>query len=189
MKYFTRELLSASDDSSLTKVQRAAISRRFDRTCEAYRRQLSKLKPRISKQAWNFFCLGFGRWGLHDARLISFTVGDGLDYTIDGKRPFRVNTQRAKVRIQILNRHQNLFCTFTCNGIRKTAFNFVDIEPLSNKGRVENLDTYELSGVGKRHLCLEFLFTSGGTIMVEFERLRFERKRIPRKYATQAVYS
>src|SRR5213595_3673367 len=108
MKYFTKEFIKADDKSALSKARRQAIDRKFDRNCKAYRRQLARLESRISKQAWNFFYSGFARWGLHDARLISFTAGDGLDYRANGKQPFRINKQKAKVRIQILNHDQNL---------------------------------------------------------------------------------
>jgi hypothetical protein len=189
MKYFTKEFVKADNDSSLTKAQSHTVSSKFERMCRAYRRQLAKLEPRISKQAWNFFYLGFGRWGLHDARLMSFAAGDGLDYRANGKQPFRINKQKAKARIRILNHDQNLLYTFECNGIQKTVFDFPTEDPLWNCGRVDLLHSYELTEARKGLLCLEFLFTSGATILVEFAQLKFERKRIHRTYASQAMYS
>ena len=189
MKYFTKEFIKADDESSLSKARRQAIDRKFDRNCKAYRRQLARLESRISKQAWNFFYFGFARWGLHDARLISFTAGDGLDYQANGKQPFRINKQKAKVRIQILNHDQNLFCTFNCSGIRKAVFDFPSEDPLWNANQVDNVHSYELTQASKHFMCLEFLFTSGATILVEFAQLRFDRTRIHRSYATQAMYS
>jgi hypothetical protein len=189
MKYFTKEFIKADNDSSLTKAQSQKIDKKFNRNCKAYRRQLGRLESRISKQAWNFFYFGFGRWGLHDARLMSFTVGDGLDYRPDGKQPFRINKQKAKVRIKILNHDQNLLCAFNCSGIRKVAFEFPSDDPLWNSGQVDDLHSYELTEAGKHFMCLEFLFTSGATILVEFARLKFDRKRIKRSFTTEAAYS
>ncbi len=63
-----------------------ALDRGFTRTCRAYQRQLAKLEGRVSRQAWNFFALGFRGWGLHDARLLAFSVGDGLDHLADGRQ-------------------------------------------------------------------------------------------------------
>jgi hypothetical protein len=64
MKYFTKEFPKADNSRSLSKAQQQAIYRKFVRNSEAYKKQLRKLEGRISRQAWNFFCLGFGRWGL-----------------------------------------------------------------------------------------------------------------------------
>ena len=163
--------------------------RKFLQNCKAYSKQLEKLRPRVSEQAWNFFYLGFARWGLHDARLLSFAAGDGLDYEVNGKAPFRINKQRAKVQIKILNRHQNLLCTFACSGVSKAVFDYPSADPLSNWGRVDDLLTYELTAADGRDLRLEFLFASGATILVEFTRLKFRRQRIRRRYPLEATYS
>ena len=66
------------------------MDRRFERTLSAYQKQLAKLEGRTSRQAWNLFAFGFRGWGLHDARLQAFSVGDGLDHPADGKqRPYK----------------------------------------------------------------------------------------------------
>jgi hypothetical protein len=189
MKYFAKEAIRADNDSSLTPSQQKANHRKFNRNCKAYNKQLLKLESRISKQAFNFFYLGFTRWGLHDARLVSFSAGDGLDYRANGKQPFRINRQKAGVRIEILNYEQNLFYTFHFTGIRKTVFDFPSDDPLCNSDRVDGLFTYELTAAGKRFLRLEFLFTSGAIILIEFAKLQFARKRVRRRYAIGEMYS
>ncbi len=189
MKYFTKEFSKADNDPSLSKAQREAVHRKFLKSCEAYSRQLEKLRPRLSRQAWNFFCLGFGQWGLHDAELLSFSAGDGIDYRADGKRPFRINKAKTAVRIVFLNRLQNLLCTFTCSEVSKAVFDYPTNDILGDSKRIDMLLTYELTAADSRKLRLEFLFVSGATILVEFSRLKFRRQRIRRRYPSGAMYS
>ncbi|MGA3176075.1 MAG: hypothetical protein ABSE19_01880 [Candidatus Acidiferrum sp.] len=104
MKYFTQEDSEGKNSASLSKMQGSVLDRKFLRNYKAYQKQLAKLAGRISRQAWNFFAFGVRGWGLHDACLLAFAVGDGLDHPVDGSRPFNLNKQKAKVRILILNR-------------------------------------------------------------------------------------
>lgn len=190
MKYFTKEFPKADNDPSLSKARCEAIHRNFLRACDAYRKQLKKLRPRLSRQAWNFFYFGFARWGLHDAHLLSFSAGDGLDYAADGRRPFRYNRQKAAARIRILDRHQNLLTTFTCVGVWRAVFDYPSGDPLSdNWGRVDHLLTYEMTAANGGLLSLEFLFASGATILVEFKRLQFKRQRVRRQYSATAIHA
>jgi len=189
MKYFTKEFPKADNNRSLSKAQQRAVHRRFLKRCQAYEKQLRKLEGRVSSQAWKFFCLGLGRWGLHDAHLLSFAAGDGLDHPCDGRVPFRFNREKARVRILILNRHQNLLCSFECRDIRRVVFDYPTNDPLWNMGRLDHLLTYELTAVNKRHLRLEFLFSSGAIILVEFARMIFRRRRVRRRFPVEAAWS
>jgi hypothetical protein len=49
-----------------------------DREHVDYRRQLQRLQPRLSQKAWRHFWHGFAETGIHDAHLISLSIGDGL---------------------------------------------------------------------------------------------------------------
>lgn len=189
MKYFTKEFIRAYNSPTRSAAERKRMDRKLRRNSRAYGRQLEKLRTRLSRQAWNFFYCGFARWGLHDARLLSFVAGDGLDYQANGKYPFRRNNQKLKVRIQILNYQQNLLYTFTCTGIRKAVFDFPTEDPLWVRGQVDDLHSYELTAVNRRFLRLEFLFVSGSTILVEFARLKFRRQRIKRRYPIGRIYA
>ena len=150
-----------------------ALHKGFKRNIKAYQKQLAKLEGRVSRQAWNFFALGFGRWGLHDARLLAFSVGDGLDHLADDE-----NKQRAKVRILILNREQTLLYSFLCTEVRKAVFKYPVQRSRWNSRQIEMLETYELKAVNKYYLSLEFLFSSNTTLLVEFGRLKFNRQRV-----------
>jgi hypothetical protein len=155
-----------------------ARDRGFERTCRAYHKQLDKLEGRVWRQAWNFFALGFGGWGLHDARLLSFSVGDGLDHPAEDRRPFDVNRQKATVRILIINRKQTLLYSFICTDVRKTVFKYPVQSSKWKTRQIEMLETYELTSVNKDYLSLEFMFSSNATLLVEFGRLKFKRQRV-----------
>jgi hypothetical protein len=165
MKYFTRKALNES----------------FKKTVGAYQKQLAKLEGRISRQAWNFFAFGFGGWGLHDARLLAFSAGDGLEHLANGRKQFDVNKQKAKARILILNRKQTLLYSFVCTDIRRVVFKYPVQNTRWDARQIELLETYELVTVNKHYLSLEFLFSSNATLLVEFGRLNFKRQRVSQR--------
>ena len=180
MKYFKKEANSDRKGSvSLNNAHRKAFARNF----RAYQKQLVRLQGRISRQAWNFFALGFGGWSLHDATLLSFTVGDGLDYQFKEAEHFDVNKRREKVRIQFLNRQKTMLYSFICTDIRKVVFNYPVQDRRWDWRRVDDLDTYELTAAGKYHLSLEFQFSSDAVLQIEFRQLKFLRQRVNRASA------
>jgi hypothetical protein len=180
MKYFAHESSEGTQRTSLSGAQQKALDRRFERSVRAYQKQLAKLEGRISRQAWNFFAFGFGGWGLHDARLLAFSVGDGLDNPGDGRERLDVNKQKVRARILILNRKQTLLYSFACTDIRTAVFNYPVQDTRWDSRRVKHLLTYELTAVNKHYMSLEFLFSSNATLLVEFGRLKFRRRRISR---------
>jgi hypothetical protein len=180
MKYFPQEESSGDKYASLTNAQRKAIDRQFSRNLKAYHKQLDKLKGRISRQAWRFFALGFGDLGLHDARLLTLSVGDNLNFAVDRNQGSKARKQKTEVRILILNRKQTHLYSFVCTEIRKFLFNYPAQDPRWNSDQIELLETYELTSVNKRYLSLELLFSSNATLLVEFGQLKFKRQRLPR---------
>jgi hypothetical protein len=165
MKYFTRK----------------ALNENFEKTVSAYQKQLAKLEGRISRQAWNFFAFGFRGWGLHDARLLALSVGDGLDHSADDRKQFDANKQQAKARILILNRKQTLLYSFVCTDIKRVVFKYAAQNARWDSRRIELLEMYELTAVNKHYLSLEFLFSSNATLLVEFGRLSFKRQRVSQR--------
>jgi hypothetical protein len=151
-----------------------------------YHRSLQDLKPRISRQAWNFFENGYGRWGLHDGRLISLSIGDGLDYRLDGNVPFRINHQRTTARVKFLNYEQDLFYTFDLRGISRVRSDLMKCE--ARNWDLGDLFTYEIVAVDENLLQLGFPFASGASIGAQFKKLIFRKKRITRKYPAGEMY-
>jgi hypothetical protein len=188
MKYFTPELAAASISGN--PKWRAEAHREFSRRSRAYHRELERLRGRVSRKAWEFFRYGFGRTGLHDANLIFFTAGDGLNYCVDGKQPYRVNHQPAEVRIQFLNRTQDLVHAFTFRAVRRIECNLPTELRANNWSRssIDMLTTYEFTSPEKGFLRAEFLFISDGHILVDFKKLIYSKKRVKRTYPTSSRY-
>jgi hypothetical protein len=171
MKYFKRK------DNRGCKAQQKAL----ERNCRAYQKQLARLQGRVSQQAWNFFAFGFAGWGLHDAILLSFAAGDGLDYQFRATEDFDVNKSKGRVRIQFLNRQRTMVYSFVCTDIRKVVFSYSTQDRRWDWHRIGLLETYELTAAGKQHLSLEFQFSSNTMLHVEFGRLKFLRQRVNRR--------
>jgi hypothetical protein len=122
---------------------RLNASRRFSEAAKQYHGALEELRPRISKQAWNFFARG----RLHDGRLISLSIGDGLDYQADGTSSFRVNYQRTVARVMFLNYEQDLLYTFELTGVSQMRNDLIRCE--APNWCLGPLFTYEIVAVDK----------------------------------------
>lgn len=189
MKYFTYSLIAANNDwIKQTEEEYQNAEKQFWATVEDYHRELDGLQSRVSKKAWHFFRYGFARYGLHDARLLSFNVGDGLDYVTDGSVPFRINRQRISARLKFLNYEQDLHYLFDLRGIKRIQSDLFVEEDFHDKC-IGDLFTYELTEINEDTLQLGFLFASGASIIVQFRKLVFRRQRIKRQYEAGEMYS
>src|ERR1044072_7653819 len=108
MLYFTYELISPANEwIDQTDDEVRAAERRMSAVIKKYQNQLDTLEPRLSRQAFQFFRFGYGSKSLHDARLLSANIGDGLDFTANGKTPFRLNRQQMTASVKFLNFEQD----------------------------------------------------------------------------------
>lgn len=187
MKYFTYNLLCAANgwDEDADEEQ---AGKDWDVAVASYWKNLEELKDRVSRPAWEFFRYGREEKGLHDGRLISAAVGDGLDFTPAGASPFRLNRQKLNARIVFLNYEQSRLYTFDLRGVESYE-NELFVEEWRYAKSVGDLYLLELSAVDDKLLQLGFLFASGANIAVQFRRLVFRRKIIDRKYDQGAMYS
>ena len=189
MKYLTYELLAAANDwIDQTEREERLAQKRFASAGQKYWRELESLRPRISGPAWNFFRYGRDETGLHDGRLLSLRVGDGLDYTPDGSSPFRLNRQRTSAIIQFLNYEQCFHFVFDCRGVSRVSSDLFIDDSLFAKS-LGDLYLCELTETRKKELQLGFLFATGATIVIQFRRLVFRRRRIKRQYRAGDMYS
>lgn len=182
MKYFTYNLIAPYNDwVEQTEEESRLAEKKFWATVEDYHHELEGLQSRISKSAWNFFRYGFARYGLHDARLLSLSVGDGLNYLPDGVSPFLLDRQRTTARIKFVNFEQDLHYLFDLRGVKRVKADLF-VEKNSYAKSIGDLFTYELTAVNEDILQLGFLFASGASVTVQFRKLVFRRNRIKRKY-------
>jgi hypothetical protein len=181
MKHFTYDLIAAANDW-IQQPEEAHLEaeRRFESVHRQYQDSLREIKPRISAAAWNFFDSGHGHSGLHDGRLISLSIGDGLDYRADGTSPFRVNRQKSIVRIVFLNYEQDLIYTFDARGINSIRADLYRGD--APNWSLGDLYTYEICAADEGLLQLGFLFATGASVVVQFRRLVFRRQRVKRNY-------
>ncbi len=189
MKYFTPDLIAAANDwIEQTTPELRKAEKRFKSAVAEYQRELEGLKPRVSRAAWDLFRHGFAEKGLHDARLLSLRVGDGLNYLPDGVTPFRLNRQRTTTIVELLNYEQSFHYVFELRRVRRVSTDlFVEEGSFSNN--LGDLYIYELVAIDEKLLQLGFLFASGATIAIQFERLVFRRRRINRQYESGEMYS
>jgi hypothetical protein len=182
MKYFTYELIAAANDWVEQTAQELRLAeKRFESVVKKYQRELERLRPRISVTAWDFFRHGFGERGLHDARLLSLKVGDGLNFTPNGSAPFLRNRQRISTMVEFLNFEQTLHYVFDLRGVTRVHSDlFVDAESFAKS--LGDLYIYELTATARKGFQLGFLFASGASIVIQFQRLVFRRRRIKREY-------
>ena len=166
-------------------------SKLADRRNAAYRKQLLRLRPRLSKKAWNYFWLGFAKTGIHDARLIALTAGDGLNRLprlLGAPSPFRI-------KAEFLNQNGKFRFVFRYSQIKKFSFDFdaalgayfielpsgkyfFDPKHYLKNNHLDHVLGDELSAVDKTYLRHEFIFHSGARIVVEAAKISFERKNI-----------
>ena len=155
MHYFTYDLIAASNDwiEQSATAQRAA-EQRLDSVFREYLRQLDKLENRISRPAFQFFRYGFGSDSLHDARLLSLRVGDGLDYTPDGSRPFYLNRQRTSAIVVTFAASSNAMKRSSacreCPMVKMAGGESISYSVLSSPGLAERSSNYRHQFVSKR---------------------------------------
>ncbi len=181
MRYFTKELIAAANDwIEQSPAEHKQAEARLDSVFNQYMRQLDQLKDRLSRDAFQFFRHGYGSEGLHDARLLSLQVGDGLGFIADGTQPFRINRQHTSVIVEFLNYEQTAHYIFDLRNVKRLSCDlFVDEESYAKS--IGDLYTYELTADGD-DLQLGLLFATGATIIVQFGKLVFRKKRLERSH-------
>lgn len=137
-----------------------------------YEQQLEKLRARLGQRNFGFF-----KHGLHDARLISFCAGDGLHLDLSKKRSVTIKDfYRTSVEIKVLNAEFDAIYLLKYGKVARSVFDFPSDEPLWGN----NIDDWgydELSEVDEKILRHEVLFSSGTTILIEFEKFAFTKSK------------
>jgi hypothetical protein len=156
-----------SDDEEVAKWARESTDENF----RVYGEQLEALRKRLNERNFHFF-----KSSLHDGRLISFSVGDGLHLELENGKPVTIRDfYRTSVQIRMLNAEFNAVYDLKYQGVSKAVFDFPSDDPLWGK----NIDDWgydELSEVNEKILRHEILFSSGSTVLIEFEKFSFKKK-------------
>lgn len=135
-----------------------------------YAVRLEKLLPRLNERNYRFF-----KSGLHDARLISFATGDGLHIDLESGKPASMKDfYRTSAEIKVLNADFDAIYHLKYKGVSKAVFDFPSDDPLWGN-HIDDWGYDELSEVSDKVLRHEILFSSGTTILIEFERFTYVR--------------
>jgi hypothetical protein len=169
MKYFTREQHDRAN--SADRLEMAAFQEELRRSDLEYRDQLEKLKARLSN-AWPFF----DTVSLHDGTLLAARIGDDIDKLFSTYSTLIVNKRHLSVELEVLNREETQLHRLRYDRLHRVMFDFPSPEPwyLRYSDRASNPIDYwmfdELTAVDDQVLRHEMQFSSGTTLLVEFEK-------------------
>ena len=136
-----------------------------------YLNDLKQLKPRLGSDAYEFF----SSESLHDGRVLSFVVGDGINHKVGGAKPFDINVRQTAVRIQMFGPNIDVLYTLSYEGIRKVVFDFPSDDPLfyDEGGNIGDCGYDEISAPNAEYLRHEVLFSSGTSVIIEFKKFSY----------------
>jgi hypothetical protein len=155
-----------SDDQNEFDWARTSAEENFRR----YADRLEKLRPRLKERNYSFF-----KNGLHDARLISFCTGDGLHIDFSGEKRVSISDfYRTSVEIRVLNGDFDAIYLLRYGKVTRSVFDFPSDDPLWGNN-VDDWGYDELSEVNEAVLRHEVLFSSGTSILIEFEKFSFKK--------------
>ncbi len=145
-----------------------------DKKLKEYAKHLEKLKPKLSKRNFEFF-----QKGLHDAQLISFTVGDGLHLDLENNEKINVNSfDRTLVEMKLISKWFDAIYDLKYKKVSKAVFDFPSEKPLfwGIGGDIGDWGHDELTQIDEKIFRHEILFSSGTMILVEFEKFVYRKK-------------
>ena len=173
MRYFTREQHNRTNSGDLGEA--AASLEEFNRSCELYRGQLDRLRARLA-DAWTFF----DSVSLHDGTLLALRVGDDIDKNFPKYRSTLVNRRILSVELEALHHTETQLYTLRYERLHRVVFDFPSPEPWYMRfGASTPLDDWmadEITAVDDQILRHEVLFSSGATLLVEFEKVTVRNK-------------
>ncbi len=156
-----------SDDDEVQEWARKSSDENF----KIYAKRLEKLRSRLKERNYEFF-----KNGLHDGQLISFSVGDGLHLNFE-KEPLKLKDfNKTTVLLKVISKWFDSIYDLKYQNVSKSVFDFPSESPLWGN----NIDDWgydEISEVDEKKLRHEVLFSSGSTILIEFEKFSFKRRK------------
>jgi hypothetical protein len=179
MRYFTPELVAKANNwVEQSEAEWRSAQTQFWATADRYIWQLDGLKSRISRPAWKFFRYGYAETGLHDATLLTLSVGDAPGGAPGNLPSLSPMWRKAAARVELLNYEKSLHYTFGMRGLKHFSADMFPFPDQWNRGIIDDLNTYELTGAETGELEFGLLFVSGATAVFRFERLLFRRQRL-----------
>jgi hypothetical protein len=140
---------------------------------KVYAERLEKLRPRLNKRNYEFF-----KKGLHDGRVIAFSVGEGLFLNLDENPKLDINKDFSKtdVQIKVINAYFDAIYDLKYKTVSKVLFDFPSDTPLWGSS-IGDWGYDEISEIDEKTLRHEVLFSSGTTLLIEFEKFSFKKEK------------
>jgi hypothetical protein len=156
------------------------VERVWQRSWRLYWSHLDEIADRLGAKAYNFFRFCHNEAGLHDGYLLSFNLGDSIFLSEASYPRLRFSHGPSSVAMTILNYEKTRLYRFVFKGPRKVVVDIPSADPLFfEEGKtLGQIYHYEICSVTPRYLSVEWLLDSGGTILIEFEKLSYSCKRI-----------
>jgi hypothetical protein len=179
MKYFTAQLWR-----DINSPRSKAATNEWDKNLAAYVKELNGFLPELNARARWFF----KRISLHDGTLTRMEVGDRLDNPISAGNRGDVNRRKAAVRLFVLAAEFDSIFTLEYREVTRVELNFPGKAELFSAGQYPNFGDWgydELSRVGDGVFRHEVLFSSGSTIMIDFQKFTFRREAAERQRSSR----
>jgi len=158
-----------SDDDEVQEWARKSSDENF----KIYAERLEKLRPRLKERNYQFF-----KNGLHDGRIIAFSIGEGLHLDLEENPLLDINKDFSKthVQIKVIDAYFEAIYDLKYEQISKVIFDFPSESPLWGTS-IGDWGYDEISEVDEKTLRHEVLFSSGTTILIEFGKFSFKKKK------------
>jgi len=154
--------------------------RAWQRCWRRYTNQLDKIADRLGPKAYNFFRFGANETGLHDGYLLSLNLGDSINLSEESFSKLRFGRGPGAVAMTVLNFEKTRRHSFVFKGARKVVVDIPSVDPLYfHVGKtLGQIYLYEIGSATSKYLSTEWLLDSGGTILIEFEKLLYSCKSV-----------
>jgi hypothetical protein len=138
-----------------------------------YAERLEKLRPRLKERNYQFFING-----LHDGRIIAFSVGEGLHLDLLKNPLLDINKDFSKthVQIKVVDSYFEAIYDLKYEQVSKVIFDFPSDSPLWGNS-IGDWGYDEISEIDEKTLRHEVLFSSGTTILIEFGKFSFKKNK------------
>jgi hypothetical protein len=175
LRFYDPELQNAWNAEPFDKVRLQRASQNAKELNLAYLRQMKDLVDRVSKRTFALF--SDPEQPLFDADLFELSIGDALKYAVPKRRRVAPSTS---VRATFRSFDSKTLHVLTYNRIASVNFNLPHDRWFSwpsGGSRIDSLLAHELTSMDATLMKHAFLFVSGATISIHFERVKWETRR------------
>jgi hypothetical protein len=169
---------NSADVAEVAEINRR--ERAWQLSWRRYWEHLDKIADRLGPKAYNFFRFCHNDASLHDGYLLSFNLGDSIGLSEASYSRLRFGEGPSTIAMAILNHEKTRLHQFVFKGPRKIVVDIPSDDPMffaRDKSLVQ-INLYEIRSATPKYLSVEWLLDSGGTLLIEFEKLGYGCKRI-----------